>query len=403
MFGKTPAAIPAARVLCDDIATHCSCPRQRPCDITAFGDSAAVGQRAQPVAVARAQADVGWEGRAQPVRGGSSSVSSTMVDQLLSALLQVAVLLLLVQPLEPSSHPAAVETGSWDVLPQAPEEEDVAPMRDIWLVLEALPFVLGALGLLLRTMKLSWVLGKWLWRRWGEVSEGLRQVGRCWGPGVAKALGQEGVGRGLRVPGGEQSWSAPRLLGPRVSPWAKAHRPSGAEAIAGQQWAQAEPQGAPAEAPARALLAAACARGSPARPQALFGTRGQRQRHRAQQPPAGPSAPCIQLPVLCLAGEEPERLGLCTPELPGPRLLQEGAAAAAGEPCPDEALPAPELPAEASAEKEEAKTTWHWEEEETPLLASPLSLQLQLHSGLAGQGRECVTSAEPGHWDVPAQ
>lgn len=63
----------------------------------------------------------------------------------------------------------------------------------------------------------------------------------------------------------------------------------------------------------------------------------------------------------------------------------------------------PELPAEAMAHREEVKATWHSEEEETPLLASPLTLQPQLISGLAGPGRECMTSAEPGHWGIPAR
>lgn len=103
--------------------------------------------------------------------------------------------------------------------------------------------------------------------------------------------------------------------------------------------------------------------------------------------------------MLGVAGEEPERLGLCTAVLPG--LLQGAAAAAAGQPGPDDDGSAPELPAEASAQREEAKESWHSEEEEAPLLASPLTLQPQLVSGLAGHGRECMTSAEPRHWDIP--
>lgn len=41
-----------------------------------------------------------------------------------------------------------------------------------------------------------------------------------------------------------------------------------------------------------------------------------------------------------------------------------------------------ELPAEPSAQREEVKEPWHSEKEETPLLASPLTLQLQLSRGL---------------------
>lgn len=55
---------------------------------------------------------------------------------------------------------------------------------------------------------------------------------------------------------------------------------------------------------------------------------------------------------------------------------------------PDEGLPAPELPAELNAQREEAKELWHSEEEESPLPTIRVTLQLHHVSGLAGHGRE---------------
>ncbi|XP_048177198.1 uncharacterized protein LOC125334422 [Corvus hawaiiensis] len=131
--------------------------------------------------------------------GGSSSVSSTMLSQGLLRLLPLSLLLLLVQPLDPSSH-AAGDTGSWDALPQALEEQEaVAPGRDAMLVLEALPWICAAVALILRGFYVGWVLVRGLRRRWGEVREGLRQVGRCRG---RHGLGPGGCGARAEGPRG---------------------------------------------------------------------------------------------------------------------------------------------------------------------------------------------------------
>lgn len=77
------------------------------------------------------------------------------------------------------------------------------------------------------------------------------------------------------------------------------------------------------------------------------------------------------LPVLCLAGEAPEPLGLCGAVLlPGTRLLQGASAAAEAQLCPDAAVPVLQLSAEAQAE--ETSKMGHLEEEETALLPSAL-------------------------------
>ncbi|RMC17908.1 hypothetical protein DUI87_05577 [Hirundo rustica rustica] len=110
----------------------------------------------------------------------SLAFSSTMFSQglwrllpLSGLLLPLSGLLLLVQPLEPSS-PAAGDAGTWDAPAEALEEQDVAPLRATMLVLEALPWICTALALLLKGLRLCWVLGKGLRRRWGE---GLLQRG----------------------------------------------------------------------------------------------------------------------------------------------------------------------------------------------------------------------------------
>ncbi|TRZ24164.1 hypothetical protein HGM15179_002850 [Zosterops borbonicus] len=85
------------------------------------------------------------------------------------SVLPLSVLLLLIQPVERSS-PAAGPAGSGDALPEAPEEQEqeLAALRGAMLVLEALPVLCGALALLLRALGLCWLLGRWLWRRWGQ-------------------------------------------------------------------------------------------------------------------------------------------------------------------------------------------------------------------------------------------
>ncbi|RMC17842.1 hypothetical protein DUI87_05509 [Hirundo rustica rustica] len=104
----------------------------------------------------------------------SLAFSSTMFSQglwrllpLSGLLLPLSGLLLLVQPLEPSS-PAAGDAGTWDAPAEALEEQDVAQLRATMLVLEALPWICTALALLLKGLRLCWVLGKGLRRRWGE-------------------------------------------------------------------------------------------------------------------------------------------------------------------------------------------------------------------------------------------
>ncbi|XP_031982255.1 uncharacterized protein LOC116452170 [Corvus moneduloides] len=118
--------------------------------------------------------------------GGSSSVSSTMLSQGLLRLLP-----LLVQPLDPSSH-AAGDTGSWDALPQALEEQEaVAPGRDAMLVLEALPWICAAVALILRGFYVGWVLVRGLRRRWGEAksqSAGASARPCCQGHGCSEEL-----------------------------------------------------------------------------------------------------------------------------------------------------------------------------------------------------------------------
>lgn len=152
--------------------------------------------------------------------GGSSSVSSTMLSQGLSRLLQLSVLLLLVQPLDPSSH-AAGDTGTWDALPQALEEQEaMAPMRDTMLFLEALPWICAAVALILRGIYLGWTLVRGLRRRWGEVREGLGQVGRCRGPPRPRARRVWGEGR--EPLWGSRAGQAPRVPGLWGSPLAKA-------------------------------------------------------------------------------------------------------------------------------------------------------------------------------------
>lgn len=93
------------------------------------------------------------------------------------------------------------------------------------------------------------------------------------------------------------------------------------------------------------------------------------------------------LPVLCLAGEAPEPLGLCGAVLLlGTRLLQGASAAAEAQLCPDAAVPVLQLSAEAQAE--ETSKMGHLEEEETALLPSALKSLAPAHraAGRAVQG-----------------
>lgn len=102
--------------------------------------------------------------------------------------------------------------------------------------------------------------------------------------------------------------------------------------------------------------------------------------------PLCPSAPSIEIPVLCLA-EVPEPLGPCRAMLlPGTRLPQEADPAAAAQPCHAAAVPAPLL--SAKAQSQESSTRARLEEEDTPSLPSVLTLQLQ-HSTLPAE-----------HWEI---
>lgn len=114
--------------------------------------------------------------------GGSLAFSSTMCSQGLWRLLPLPMVLLplLVQPVEPPSL-AARDTGSWDALPGAMEEQELAPMTTAMLVVEALLWLCAAVALLVKGLWLGLVLDQALDQVfrgcWGEVREGLGQLG----------------------------------------------------------------------------------------------------------------------------------------------------------------------------------------------------------------------------------
>ncbi|XP_005054365.1 PREDICTED: uncharacterized protein LOC101811012 [Ficedula albicollis] len=125
--------------------------------------------------------------------GGSMALSSTMCRLGLRRLLPLSALLLLlvVQCREPPSPAAAGDTGSWAALGQAPDEQELAPLRDAMLLVEALPWLCAAGALLVKGLGLGWALGRGLWRRWaGEKSQSASASARprCRGHGCSQEL-----------------------------------------------------------------------------------------------------------------------------------------------------------------------------------------------------------------------
>lgn len=311
-----------------------------------------------------------------------------MASQGFSWLLQFCVLLMLAHPLDPSSHPEG-DMGTSSLLREELERQDsvgpgMNPLVDVVLV----SWTRSALELLIMGL----VLG-WFWRRWGEVREGGQAGGTVPGPAATKALGQASVGRGLRAPVAEQSRVGSEGAGPPGQPFGHGPSAVGAEPLGGNR-AQPEPQGHQAEAAELFLLQPLP---GAAQPGPSLSRRGQGQCQRAQ-----PRSAPLPLPwgSLGRAVQEKRRSPWgCAGRAAGTWLPQGAAAAGEAQPRPDAAVPAPPLSAE--AQSQDTSKRGQLQEEETPRLPSALTLQLQLGAQLAGHRGGCVTSAQPGHCDIP--
>lgn len=200
-------------------------------------------------------------------------------------------------------------------------------------------------------------LGRRLRRCWREVREGVRQAGQGGPRGCSAswaALWPRPRGRGGLSPGDSTRQRWPELFFLQPLPGAAQPGPS-------------------------------------------LSRRGQGQRQRAQ-----PRSAPLPLPwgSLGRAVQEKRRSPWgCAGRAAGTWLPQGAAAAAEAQPRPDAAVPAPPLSAE--AQSQDTSKRGQLQEEETPRLPSALTLQLQLGAQLAGHRGGCVTSAQPGHCDIP--